>query len=283
MTSFFRTTLAVLAAAGMAAVAVPSSAAIVDVTVTIQNLSAADSLAFSPTNVAFHDGSFDVFDINAAAGAEIISIAEGGEGSAWRAAADAAGAEFGVITPPLGPPPVIPAGNVGTGPFASNASATFRIDTDVDGRFFTFANMVIPSNDLFLGNDNPLAFELLDSNGNLLLTDITQTAAQIWDANSEVANPLNGAFVADDGNGNPGVNGNRVAENGTIEFAFDELTAFNGVTTPAGYVVDTTGLAAGDPIFSLSFTATPVAAVPEPTSLLGLAAIGTVGWIRRRK
>lgn len=68
------------------------------------------------------------------------------------------------------------------------------VDTNVN-RFFTFASMTIPSNDLFIGNDNPAAFQILDNDGNLLISQINQTASQIWDANSEVADPANAAFV----------------------------------------------------------------------------------------
>jgi hypothetical protein len=63
--------------------------------------------------------------------------------------------------------------------------------------------MVIPSNDLCLGNDSPTAFQLFDASGNLLLNTISQNAGQIWDAGSETADPANAAFVVG------GVNGKR--------------------------------------------------------------------------
>jgi hypothetical protein len=89
--------------------------------------------------------------------------------------------------------------------------------------------MVIPSNDLFIGNDSPTAHQLFDLSGNLLINSILQRGSDIWDANSEVANPLNAAFVVG------GNNDLRTPENGVVAFDFSELTAFNGVNTPAGY------------------------------------------------
>lgn len=135
--------------------------------------------------------------------------------------------------------------------------------------------MVIPSNDLFIGNDNPAAFQILDNAGNLLISQINQTASQIWDANSEVADPANAAFVAG------GVNGNRTPENGVVAFDFSELNAFNGLTTGAGYTFNNS-LAGSTNIGRISFSVT---AVPEPSSvaLVGLVGIGAVVVRRFRK
>ncbi|MCC6508691.1 MAG: PEP-CTERM sorting domain-containing protein [Pirellulaceae bacterium] len=244
--------------------------AIVNVTVTFQNLAPTNSVSFAPLRVGFNNGTFDSFNIGTTATAPIVSIAEGGSGSAWFPAFAAADptAVLGTVGGAL-----VPTGNVGGG-FASSASQTFTIDTNVN-RFFTFASMVIPSNDLFIGNDNPAAFQILDSSGNLLISQINQTASQIWDANSEVAIAANAAFVAG------GVNGNRVEEGGTVAFDFAELNVFNGLTTGAGYVFNNS-LAGTTDIGRISFSVT---AVPEPSSmaLVGLMGIGVVVRRFRKK
>ena len=59
-----------------------AQAAIVNVTVTFQNLAATNSVSFAPLRVGFHNGTFDSFNIGTTATAPIISIAEGGSGSA---------------------------------------------------------------------------------------------------------------------------------------------------------------------------------------------------------
>ena len=260
-----------LAAPLLLATASLSHAALVDVTVTVTNLAETNGIAFAPTRVGFGNGTFDAFNINEAPSVAIESIAEGGTGSDWFPAF--ALAEPNAVTGTVvNGGPAIPSGNAGVGNgLSSTATATFRVDTDLNGRFFTFANMVIPSNDLFLGNDN--AIELLDANGMLLLTSIVQTGAQIWDANSEVANTDNAAFVVG------GTNANRIEEGGVVEFDFSELAAFQGVATPAGYNLDQSGLTAASEIFRLDFTVTPV---PEPSTSL-LAFFGVAALLKRRR
>jgi len=240
-----------------------AQAAIVNVTVTFQNLAPTNSVSFAPLRVGFNNGTFDSFNIGTTATAPIISIAEGGSGSDWFPAFMAADptAVLGTVGGAL-----VPTANAGGG-FASSASQVFTIDTNVN-RFFTFASMVVPSNDLFIGNDNPAQYQILDTAGNLLISQINQTASQIWDANSEVAIAANAAFVAG------GVNGNRVDEGGTVAFDFSELNVFNGLTTGAGYVFNNS-LIGSTNIGLISFSVT---AVPEPSSmaLIGIVGIGAV-------
>jgi hypothetical protein len=247
-----------------------AQAAIVNVTVTFENLAPTNSVSFAPLRVGFNNGTFDSFNIGTTATAPIISIAEGGSGSDWFPAF--AAADPTAVLGSVGGA-IVPTGNAGGG-FGSSASRTFVVDTAVN-RFFTFASMVVPSNDLFIGNDNPAAFQILDNAGNLLISQINQTASQIWDANSEVADPANAAFVVG------GVNGNRTPENGVVAFDFSELNVFNGLTTGAGYTFNNS-LVGSTNIGRISFSVT---AVPEPSSmaLVGLVAIGVVVRRFRKK
>jgi len=257
---------------GVAMIAAMSStaqAAIVDVTVTIENLAPENTVSFAPLRLGFHNGTFDAFDINGTPGPAITSVAEGGGGEVWfeQFAAAEPGAVLGSV---VNGGPALPSANAGVGnPFSATASNTFRVDTS-DNAFFTFANMVIPTNDLFLGNDNPL--QLFDASGNLLFDQIVQTSASIWDNNSEVANPLNGAFVVG------GNNDARIEEGGVVEFDFSELAVFDGVETPAGYNFDFaafSNLDINDAIYTISFEANIVqASAPSALALLGLAGFG---------
>ncbi len=260
------------AVAGLAFVAFGSSgsAAIVNLTITIENLAPTNSVSFAPTRVGFHNGTFDPFMIGATAQAAIVSIAEGGGGDAWfpaLAAADPNSVSGSVVA---NGGPAVPAGNAGG--LSNTASKTFRIDTNSQG-FFSFANMVVPSNDLFLGNDSPLG--LFDSNGNLLITSILQTGANIWDANSEVAIAANAAFLQ------VGTNSLRVEEGGVVAFDFDELSTYDGLTTASGYVFDSSSIRADTELFRITLSAT---AVPEPSTVVATSLmVGAFGWRRWRK
>ena len=247
------------------------SAQTVQVRVTVENLAPANSIALAPFRFGFGNGTFDSFDNNQPAfllgapdisQAPIVTIAEGGSGSAWFPAFQAAepNANLGSV---FGPsiPPILP-----------GESNSVVIEVDLSNRFFTFGSMVVPSNDHFLGNANPTAFEVLDTNGNLVLTNFTENASRIWDAGSETENPANAAFLVG------GVNDQRENENLPVTFNFADLSAFNGLTTAAGYVFDHSLLSADTPVLSVSFER-----VPEPASmLLFVGGMSAIGCTRRR-
>jgi hypothetical protein len=257
LSRFFRRSLLASALAGLVVFA--AQAAPVQVKVTVQNLAPQNSIAFAPLHVGFHAGVFDSFDIGQMATAPIISVAEGGSGSAWQPAFAAAqpNATRGTIGGLLLP--------------GATGNAMFTVDPTLNP-FFTFASMVVPSNDFFIGNDSPTAHRLFDAAGQLLISSIDQTAGQIWDAGSELFDPAAAAFV--------GNNDLRTPQNSVVAFNFAELAGFNGLTTAAGYVFDS-GLTAGTGVYRISFEVTPV---PEPeTYALMLAGLLAVTWVARRR
>ena len=264
-TRVLKTTLSlgILALSGLLSPAIAGPTAI---TVTITNLAPANSVSFAPLRLGFGNGTFDAFNNGQTALAPIISIAEGGSGSAWFPAFAAAesNAVLGSVINPATGGPLLP---------GQSASNTFLVDnTSSNNRFFTFANMVLPSNDLFLGNDSPTAFQLFNPDGSLALTTITQTAGQIWDSGDEASIVANAAFI-------PGSDNNaRVAENGVVRFDRANLSIFNGITTAGGYVFSDAALTNATPIYRISFTA-----APEPGSLLFLAAGAGILAIKRRR
>ncbi len=247
-----------------AALCVMASAAVAQsrtVTVTVTNLAAANSISFAGTHIGFHSGAFDAFNIGTPAGPGIVSVAEGGVGTRWQAdfaAADPT-ATRGLIAGALLP--------------GQSRSQSFIVNAGLN-KFFTFATMVIPSNDFFLGNDNPTGFRLFDDAGNLLINSITQTSSQIWDAGSEAFSVAGAAFLVN------GVNDVRTPQNGLVSFNFAELMGFNGQETAAGYVF-TSGLTAGQAIYRIDFS---VAVVPEPSTWLLLASgLTMLGFVARRR
>jgi len=106
-------------------------------------------------------------------------------------------------------------------------SMRFLVDTAVNP-YFSFAAMVVPSNDFFIGNDSPTEYKLFNNGGSQLqISAITLKAHEIWDAGSEVYDPSAAAFV--------GNNGLRTPQNSVVAFNFAEFFGYNGLTTGAGY------------------------------------------------
>ena len=246
-------------AAALMAAGTAAQAALVDVTVTVQNLAPSNGIAFAPLHAGFNSGTFDAFNLGGIATGPIISVAEGGAGDLWQAAFAAAdpsavrGTLGGLLLP------------------GATSSLTFRVDTAVNP-FFTFAAMAVPSNDFFIGNDSPTEYRLFDAAGNLLLPSITVGAAEIWDAGSEVFDPAAAAFV--------GNNGLRRNQNSVVAFNFAELAGFNGLTTGAGYTFNS-ALTADSEVYRIGFSVTAVA---EPGSYALMAAgLLAVGFVARRR
>jgi hypothetical protein len=255
-----RTTLRAAVLLGVAAASVQAQAR--SVTVTVTNRAQANSIAFAPTHFGFHNGTFDAFNNGTTAGAGIISVAEGGAGGQWLS--DFAAAE-----------PMSTRGTIGGALLAGESrSMTLTVNTAVN-KFFTFASMVIPSNDFFIGNDNPMQYRLFDDSGNLLINQITQRSSQIWDAGSEAFSIAGAAFLV---NGN---NDFRIPQNGVVNFNFAELAGFNGQQTAAGYIFNS-GLTANQEIYTIDFRST---VVPEPSSVILLAtgALGLAVAARRKR
>jgi hypothetical protein len=245
--------------AGALALCASAQAAIVNVTVAVQNRAPANSISFAPLHVGFNNGSFDAFNLGGVATAPLISVAEGGAGGAWQAAFAAADptATRGTIGGLLLP--------------GATSSLTFRVDTTLNP-FFTFGAMAVPSNDFFIGNDSPTAYRLFDAGGNLNLSTIGIKANEIWDAGSEVFDPAAAAFV--------GNNGLRRSQNSVVALNFAEFAAFNGLTTGAGYTFNS-ALSADSDVYRITFG---VSAVPEPRSYALMAAgLLAVGFVARRR
>jgi hypothetical protein len=252
------TIVSLLAIAGVAGLA---NAQPVQLRVTVQNLAPTNSVSFAPLRVGFNNGTYDSFNNGQTATAAIVSIAEGGSGSDWFpafAAADPTATLGTVVGMPAGP--LLP---------GVTASTILTVDPSVN-RFFTFGSMVVPSNDHFIGNDNPQQYMLFNAMGNLNITTISQFGRQVWDNGSETEDPANAAFLVG------GVNDQRRPQNGVVNFNFDRLDAFNGLITAAGYTFNRQ-FGANDEIYRISFEVVPA---PSAVALLGLG--GLVGLRRRR-
>lgn len=160
--------------------------------ITVTNLQTADGALLTPFFLATTDGVYDFFDVGSAASASLESLAEdGATGGRITAALNSGGVNEAVATP--------------GGPLAPGDSRTvtfYATSTNNLTRYLSFASMVIPSNDAFIGNDSPLEIDLFDAAGNLIQRvgdgAFVITGDDVYDAGTEVNDeiPANTAALA---------------------------------------------------------------------------------------
>ncbi len=229
----------------------------------------------TPVYTGLHAGTFDAFDEGAAASAGVEQVAE--------------------IPVPPNPPNLIAPERLAVepnsqggfvfgpnGPIQDGESGTLSIDVadPTLNRYATFLAMFVPSNDTFLGNDNPLAYELFDTAGNVISQTIEITASSIWDAGTEV-NQLFGAAAPGQDITLGDVEGGVITrlldiDDGAGGDGFDALEDLFGIAGAGSITADTV-------LFSIDVSETP-APVPLPAGLpLLLGALGAFGFLKRRK
>ena len=199
------------------------------VQVTIENLSDTGGLAETPFWLGFHNGGFETARTGQAASdfGGLEELAETGDTSVLSARFAATDASFFDATV------TAPAGFAGAPVFEAGESVTAALDVinAETNRYLSFASMVIPSNDAFIANLNPTAYEIFDSSGNLLAPQtIVVYGDHIWDAGTEVNDPGLGAAFTTAG-------GISQDENGVIGF-HPGLNDFVGIGLPTGDNLD---------------------------------------------
>lgn len=235
----------------------------------------------TPVWFGFHNGTtFDTFNAGGTASTGLEEIAELGSvgtfNSEFIAASGTPGNIQGVATGPgfaPGSPPVIGPNATATGFVTPNNAANYQ--------YFNFASMLIGTNDLFIGNDDALAYQVFNSAGAINdasgVFEIGVYETSLYDAGTEVndASALGGAaFIA----GATGTDG--VVEGGTIQLATQaDLDTYNGASTPAGTTLNDTAFN-GERIATIRVS---FVAVPEPSSATLLAFGGVGMFLRRRK
>lgn len=189
----------------------------------------------TPLWFGFHDGAdFDLFNTGEAASAGLERLAEDGN-------VEGIAAEFNAQVGPNGSDATILGANGFIAP-GETASQVLDIPEPAGQAFFTWASMVIPSNDAFLAvPDDALADPLFDEDGNFLGLTIERRGEDVLDAGTEVNNELDAAFLnqaapdtGTDENGvigsHPGFNGSAGNPGGTPVNVLDP----NGAQTPGG-------------------------------------------------
>ena len=245
-----------------------------DIRVTITNEGNSD-FTLTPLWFAFQNGGFDLFDSGAAPTIGLEALAEDGiitpgpgtvstleeEFSAAGQPGDLQGAVF--APGGFGGAPVIEPGETGTAFITPINPANYQ--------YFTFASMVIPSNDTFIGNESPTQYQVFTPSGDINDPSGTFTIQifgdDVLDAGTEANDGLGAAFSTLGGTATDTTDGIGPA---------GDLNEFLNSTTPSGITVT-------DFIGSSELLATiTISQVPEPASM-SLALLSVVGLISRRK
>ncbi|MDJ0576807.1 MAG: spondin domain-containing protein [Xenococcaceae cyanobacterium MO_234.B1] len=213
--------------------------------ITVENVAPQQGIGLAPFWVAFHDGSFDIFNEGESASGALESLAEDGITGLERShipnldqllieSATATGFDLtqlvsvdNVIAEEFALSPAAANGGVQSTVFnpvslpfilgqspGETISQEITLDRDdlANNRYFSFASMLFPSNDAFIANDNPTEIEIFDAEGNFIGGNLTITGDQVWDAGTEVndEDPVNVPYtLAEIANG--------IDENGTVQ------------------------------------------------------------------
>lgn len=263
------------AALCLAASLLAAPAAATQLSVTITNTSPGGGVGLSPLWVGFHDGSFDLFNVGGTASSALTRVAEDGDTGGFP------GFFVGNAAGTLAGGPAFP-GDV--------RSRTFDVDVGGAGRYFSYASMVVVSNDFFVGNATPTAIDLsgLAGGGAIsLLVGVPYAAGLeniVYDAGTEVNDFLfslaNGAFGIAGGQSG---NNQGADENGVITAVTG--SPFDGfLNSPAPG--DLVPLNFNNASLYGSIARIDIAVVPEPASMLllggGLLALAGARGARSR-
>ena len=146
------------------------------VQVSIENLAPSNGIFLTPVWIGFHNGGFDLYNRGEAASESLERLAEDGDAALLNTDFSTSGS--GLVQETVSSSPIAP-GQIVTAQFILE-------ETLASSRYFSYASMVIPSNDAFIANGNPLAFRIFDDLGNFLGADSTVLGSQVLDAGTEL-------------------------------------------------------------------------------------------------
>ncbi|MEM1180153.1 MAG: spondin domain-containing protein [Acidobacteriota bacterium] len=165
-----------IAALACLLIAIPAAA--VEVELTIETLVPENGVFITPVWVGFHNGQFDSYDggVSADLFPGLEEIAEDGNTGPISASFNGQ-VPTGLDTTVAG----------AAGPLMAGETVTRRFDlSPATHRYFSYVSMVIPSNDAFIANGNPLAHRVFDVDGNFTPLEFYVVAREINDAGTEV-------------------------------------------------------------------------------------------------
>ncbi|GAB4185931.1 MAG: hypothetical protein Tsb002_10000 [Wenzhouxiangellaceae bacterium] len=213
------------------------------VRVTIENVAPQQATFVTPVWIGLHDGvGFDTYNGGTPADSRPLAGSRAMEALCEDGNNTPISDDFTQLQP-LGLQAVLPGPN---GPIAPGdiTSASFIVDNlDPATRYFTYASMVIPSNDFCLSNGNPQAHPLFDDNGDWVAQSFFVSGAETLDAGTEINDelPENTAFF---GQQNPDTG---EVENGLIGTLGSDRPGISGfLPRGSGGILDAARFREGD-------------------------------------
>ena len=162
------------------------------VKVTIENLAPENGVFLTPFWVGFHNGNFDTYDRGESISPAFERLVE--DGNTAPLSEEFLNSGAGIVDGTIAGLEGEAAGPIDPG---ETVTATFTLEsTDATSRYFSYASMVIPSNDAFIANGDPLVREIFDAEGNFLGAEFIIAGSQVLDGGTEVNDelPENTAF-----------------------------------------------------------------------------------------
>jgi len=154
--------------------------------ITITNMAPQMGTFQTPVWVGIHNGNFDLYDRNKTVTVAVERLAE--DGDVALLLSDFAATEGAIWD-----------GVVGDAPFGPGQTVTLPFDISYEqgcSHYFSYASMVVPSNDFWVANGNPVAYEVINDMGDFIGTEFMVFGDQVLDAGTEVNDeiPDNTAF-----------------------------------------------------------------------------------------
>lgn len=176
--------------------------------ITVENVAPENGTILSSVWFGFHDGTFNIYDLGSAASGALERMAEDGNSGPLTS-------EFNRVDAGIVQGTVFGSDNVFNNIFPGHVVSTKVV---IDGylcnsQYFSYAAMVIPSNDAFVASGSPTALQIFDECGKFRAADFTIFGSEVLDAGTEINDeaPFNAA-----GAGPVFVVGAGVAENGVV-------------------------------------------------------------------
>jgi hypothetical protein len=240
-----------------------TSAQAVSLRITVE---APSNVGLAPALLAFHDGSVDFFDTGSNASAGLESLAEVGDTSVLQGSL---AASVDAITIANG------------GPFLPGSSNTMDLTINDANTNLSFAAMILPSNDWFIGNNASLDISSLvgAANGTSLSFDF----GRVYDAGTELED-----FAFSPGNGIIGIDTMSTPGGGT---STSNPIALVGGADPFGAFLNASPGTFDSTVYDFNSAGVgnttlgrvSITVVPEPSALTLLGFGGLALILRRRK